>query len=67
MSRKRVSKEPKRSAVSVVLPQDLLDSLEIVEKEVEETRSFVIETMIRYCLEEEHLNEIYPYEDEGED
>jgi metal-responsive CopG/Arc/MetJ family transcriptional regulator len=61
---KRRKTKPKRVAVSVVLPQDVLDSLEIVENEVEETRSSVIETFLRYCLEEEHLNEIYPYEDE---
>ena len=59
-----MSKEPKRTPVSVVLPQDVIDAVEVVAEEVEETRSSVIETFLRYCLEEEHLNEIYPYEDE---
>ena len=62
MSHKRVSREPKRMAITVVLPTDLIKSLDILGDEVEETRSSIIETMLWYCLEEEHLDELFPHE-----
>jgi len=67
MGRRRVSKEPERLAISIVLPKDVRDSLDLVADEVQETRSSVLEEMIRYCLEEDHLNELFPYEETGED
>ena len=67
VSKRRVSKEPKRKAVTVVLPEDLLGALDGIADEVGDTRSGVIETLLTFGLVKENLDQIYPFEETGEE
>lgn len=66
MSKKRLSRAPKRTTINVVLDQQTIDDIDVVAEEVEETRSYVIEEMLKYCLQESVLDELFPPEEDGD-
>lgn len=52
--------------MNVMLDQTTIDSLDVVAEEVQETRSYVIEEMLKYCLQESILDELFPPEEDGD-
>ena len=51
----------KRKAIDVTLPQGLIKQLDEVAGELDATRSYVIETMLKYAME--NIDEIFPYQE----
>ena len=51
--------------ISITLPEDLLEWIEIMAEEVDTDRSDVIESLVHYCANtREILDEIFPFEEE---
>lgn len=61
-----MSKEPKRRAFTLTLPEDMIGALDALADQVGDTRSGVIEAIIEYGLQEEHLDDLFPYEDDAD-
>ena len=54
-------RKARRKAVAVVLPEDLIKSIDDLSDELESSRSYVIECMVEYCFD--HLDDLFPYEE----
>ncbi len=54
----------RRQAVYITLPKAMIDALDEVAKELNATRSYVVEALIEYAFA--YVDEIFPYEEEGE-
>jgi len=54
-------------SVSITMPSRVLYKIDQLAEETELSRSEVITDLCMYCLDDDEIiNEIYPYEEEGE-
>lgn len=68
MSVKRSRKKaPERRVITLTLPEDMISAIDDLGTEVDENRSAVVEAILAYGLQEEHLDEIFPYEEDEEE
>lgn len=57
-------RKSRRKAIDVTLPENLIDAVDAIADELGSTRGYVLECMIEYCLVEDHLEDLFPSEDE---